>query len=190
VRRLLFAITFSLTAGLVFLVAVRAQKPTAPSAPRPEPSAAPAAQRPPERLEVPPPPFSEGIYPCSTCHASLPVNTKRRELQFHTEIQAMFNHDPEHLWCLSCHDPNNRDYLHLANGERVTFEKSYELCGQCHGEKLRDWKAGVHGRRIGYWNGEKQYLLCVNCHIPHSPKFRPLEPKPAPIRPSHPGGGK
>ena len=54
--------------------------------------------------------------------------------------------------------------LRLANGTLVPFEESYRLCGQCHGDKYRDWRAGVHGRRVGSWNGEKQYLLCVHCH--------------------------
>ncbi|MEE8329601.1 MAG: hypothetical protein V3R54_06705, partial [Thermodesulfovibrionia bacterium] len=36
---------------------------------------------------VPPPPFSEGIFPCSECHADMEVNTVRRELEFHTEIK-------------------------------------------------------------------------------------------------------
>lgn len=138
-----------------------------------------------DRLEVPPPPFSDGIFPCSTCHKVLTPNPTRRELQFHTEI--VLKHDEEHRWCLDCHDATNRDVLHLANGDRVSFEESYKLCGQCHGEKLRDWKAGVHGRRTGYWNGEKQYLLCVNCHWPHAPHFKPIEPMPAPVRPMRPG---
>jgi hypothetical protein len=184
-------VTSSLIAGVaLLLVAVRAQTPTAPVAAQSSRSATPVDQRPAEKLEVPPPPFSEGIFPCTACHALLPVNTKRRELQFHTEIQAMFNHDSEHRWCLDCHDPTNRDVLHLADGTRIPFDESYLLCGQCHGEKLRDWRAGVHGRRTGSWNGDKQYLLCVHCHIPHAPKFRPLEPKPAPVKPTRPGGGK
>ena len=37
----------------------------------------------------------------------------------------------------------------------MSFAESYVLCGQCHGEKLRDWRAGVHGRRTGQWNGHK-----------------------------------
>jgi hypothetical protein len=41
----------------------------------------------------------------------------------------------------------------------------------------------VHGKRTGYWNGQKQYLLCVNCHNPHSPHFKPIKPKPAPVPP-------
>jgi hypothetical protein len=136
-----------------------------------------------ERLEVPPPPFSEGIFPCSACHASMTPDRKRRTLSgMHTDI--VLKHDEEHRWCLDCHDAANRDWLHLASGERVSFAESYRLCGQCHGEKLRDWRAGVHGRRTGNWNGAKGYLLCAHCHNPHQPRFRAIAPKPAPLRPS------
>ncbi len=141
------------------------------------------AQRPAERLEVPPPPFSDGIFPCSACHASLKVNRTRRELtEMHGDI--VLTHDAEQRWCLDCHDAENRDMLHLASGERLPFSESYRLCGQCHGEKYRDWRAGVHGRRTGDWNGHKAYLLCANCHNPHQPRFKPIEPKPAPARPT------
>jgi len=142
-----------------------------------------AAQQ--ERPEVPPPPLSDGIFPCSECHKSLPVNRTRRKLEFHDEIQL--KHDEQNRWCLDCHNADNRDVLHLASGELVPFNESYRLCGQCHGEKYRDWRAGVHGRRIGDWNGHKQYLLCPNCHNPHQPRFKSLEPKPAPSRPTRPG---
>ena len=139
-----------------------------------------------ETLEVPPPPFSEGIYPCSTCHKDLKPDRTRRELQaFHTDIEL--KHDERNRWCLDCHNADDRDYLHLASGQKLSFDESYKLCGQCHGEKLRDWRAGVHGRRTGQWNGHKTYLLCVNCHNPHQPHFKPLEPKPAPKPPTRPG---
>ena len=148
------------------------------------PRASAAAQL---RVEVPPPPFSEGIFPCSECHneTDLPPNRTRRPLvDAHDEI--VLTHDEENRWCLDCHDTNNRDRLHLASGETVAFEESYRVCGQCHGEKYRDWRAGVHGRRIGEWNGAKQYLLCVHCHSPHQPRFKSLEPRPAPRRPMRP----
>jgi hypothetical protein len=139
--------------------------------------------RPTERLEVPPPPFTEGIFPCSSCHSGLKVNRTRRPLtDMHADI--VLTHDAEHRWCLDCHDAENRDMLHLASGERLSFDESYRLCGQCHGEKYRDWRAGVHGRRTGDWNGHKAYLLCANCHNPHQPRFKPIEPRPAPVRPS------
>ena len=137
------------------------------------------------RLEVPPPPFSEGIFPCSNCHAGLEPDRTRRQLGMHDEI--VLQHDEEHRWCLDCHNATDRDALHLASGERVPFEESYRLCGQCHGEKYRDWRAGVHGRRTGAWNGEKKYLLCAHCHDPHQPQFKPIAPKPAPTRPARAG---
>lgn len=149
-----------------------------------QPPAVPGA-----RVEVPPPPFTDGIFPCSQCHnKDMPANRTRRVLSdMHSDIEL--KHDEQHRWCLDCHDADNRDQLHLASGEPVKFEESYRLCGQCHGEKYRDWRAGVHGRRVGQWNGAKQYLLCVHCHSPHQPRFKPMAPQPAPARPARPGGG-
>jgi hypothetical protein len=148
--------------------------------PPPRPAPPPSGE---EHLELPPPPFSDGIFPCSGCHAGLEVNRTRRKLvEMHDDIEL--RHDEQHRWCLDCHDATDRDWLHLASGERVPFEESYRLCGQCHGEKLRDWRAGVHGRRTGQWNGQKKYLLCAHCHNPHQPRFRPLAPKPAPRPPT------
>ncbi len=140
----------------------------------------------PEGIQVPKPPFSEGIFPCSSCHdgKSMKVDTRRRELGMHSEIQEILHHGPNR-WCLDCHDAQNRDRLHLASGEPVAFTASYLLCGQCHGDKLRDWRVGIHGKRTGSWNGQKQYLLCVNCHNPHSPHFKPLKPMPPPTRPEY-----
>jgi hypothetical protein len=147
------------------------------------------------------PPFSDGIYPCSSCHnKDLPPNPERRDLAFHDEQQAVLSHGPDR-WCLDCHDLKNRDLLHLTNGTPVPYAESYRLCGQCHGDKLRDWKVGIHGKRVGRWDGEKVYFLCVNCHNPHSPRFKGvtevvaggkstvaptlqlLKPEPRPVRP-------
>jgi len=136
-----------------------------------------------ERLEVPPPPFSDGIFPCSNCHASMKADRKRRELAaMHFDI--VLKHDETHRWCLDCHDAENRDVLHLASGERVPFEESYRLCGQCHGEKYRDWRAGGHGRRTRNRDGAKSDPLCAHCHNPHQPHFQALAPKPAPRPPN------
>ncbi len=133
---------------------------------------------------VPPPPFSEDIFPCSECHEDMEANHRRRMLEDeHVEISEMFNHASEQRWCLDCHNPDDRDVLRLANGDLVPFEESYNLCGQCHGTIFRDWKAGIHGKRTGEWNGKKQYRLCVQCHNPHSPKFKPIKPMPPPNNP-------
>jgi len=136
----------------------------------------------PIEFAVEPPPFSDGIYPCTSCHNNFKPNPVRRVLvDWHDDISAMLKHG-EDRWCLDCHDLKNRDSLRLASGKLLDFKESYKLCGQCHGEKLRDWKVGVHGKRTGEWNGKKTYFLCVNCHNPHSPKFQPLSPDPPPIR--------
>lgn len=192
-RKLLVASAIVAGAIPVFLFAIRAGAPPSSAGHAPLlPSAtlaaasAPSSNEPGERPEVPPPPFSDGIFPCSGCHdgKTVPLNTTRRKLEMHDDI--VLKHDEEHRWCLDCHDATDRDRLHLASGERIPFTESYRLCGQCHGEKLRDWRAGVHGRRIGQWNGHKQYLLCAHCHSPHQPRFKPIAPKPAPLRPNRP----
>lgn len=132
-----------------------------------------------ELVQAQPPPFTEGIFPCSQCHdpkTQVPDRT-RRELGFHADAEAgepgaVFDHDSEHRWCLDCHDLANRDVLRLANGDTVPYTESFRLCGQCHGDKLRDWRLGVHGKRIGRWDGKQTYFLCVNCHNPHTPAFK------------------
>ena len=134
---------------------------------------------------VPPPPFSEGIFPCSQCHAGMKPNIERRELYYHTEIAESFDHAADQRWCLDCHNLDDRDVLRSASGQPITFKESYYLCGQCHGTIFRDWKAGIHGKRTGEWNGKKTYRLCVQCHNPHSPRFRPLAPLPPPVSPDN-----
>ena len=136
-----------------------------------------------QEFAVEAPPFSDGAFPCTDCHANFPPNPAKRILvEWHEEISAVFDHDSENRWCLDCHDVNKRDSLRLASGKLLDFKESYKLCGQCHGDKYRDWKVGVHGKRTGEWNGKKEYLLCVSCHNPHSPKFQELTPEPPPVR--------
>lgn len=135
-----------------------------------------------KKFLVPPPPFSPGIFPCSQCHQVIPVNKIPRKLEaMHDNI--VLKHMPGG-WCFDCHNPDNRDKLRLANGKLIGFDESYYLCAQCHGVVFRDWEAGLHGKRTGMWNGEKKYLLCVHCHWPHDPAFKPLVPLPPPVRPA------
>jgi hypothetical protein len=127
--------------------------------------------------------FSSDYFPCNDCHSEILPNPQRRVLvDMHDEI--VFDHDSENRWCLACHSETSRDSLVLAGGEMLGFDKSYILCGQCHGPKIRDWKLGIHGKRTGEWNGQKQYLLCAHCHDPHSPRIKHLSPMPAPRRPN------
>lgn len=137
----------------------------------------------PGEYPIPALPLNEETFPCSSCHADQAPDPTRRELGFHEDI--VLAHDEENRWCLDCHDQQDRDRLRLASGRTIPFEESYRLCGQCHGTTYRDWRAGIHGKRTGYWNGAKRYLLCIHCHSPHSPRFQPLKPLPPPVRPEY-----
>ena len=131
-------------------------------------------------ISAPPLPFSDGIFPCTACHANRAPSSVKRVLTWHEEIDTIFSHDKENRWCLDCHSLASRDSLKLASGKLIPFQESFKLCGQCHGDKYRDWKVGVHGKRTGDWNGKKTYLLCVHCHNPHTPKFKSLKPEAPP----------
>lgn len=129
---------------------------------------------------LPPPEMDDEYWPCSDCHEDEPTNRERREFEDEHEDLELAHGD---LWCLSCHDAEDRDRLHLADGTEVKFENSWQLCTQCHSKKLADWRAGVHGKRTGHWRGPSEYRTCVGCHNPHSPPFEPIAPKPPPVRP-------
>jgi hypothetical protein len=123
------------------------------------------------------PPLDDEYLPCDDCHGDEPADRTRRELEEH---DFEFKHGD--LWCLDCHTINQYQQLHLSDDTLLEFEESWRLCTRCHGKKLPDWRAGVHGKRTGHWQGPKQYLTCVACHRPHSPRTELLEPKPRPWR--------
>jgi hypothetical protein len=125
-------------------------------------------------------PPDDEYYPCSDCHEDEPANRTRRELEDEHDELTLAHGD---LWCYSCHEAGRVDRLHLADETLVRFDDSWQLCTQCHGDKLADWRAGVHGKRTGHWRGPSEYRTCVACHSPHDPPFQPLEPKPPPRRP-------
>jgi hypothetical protein len=130
-----------------------------------------------------PPPMSEGQFPCSDCHdPELPARTKRRVLEkAHQDI--VLAHGGERMWCWDCHDVKDRDQLRAAGGALVPYEEAHVLCGQCHGEEVRDWQAGAHGRSTGSFAGTRTALRCASCHDAHAPPFEPLRPEAAPVRP-------
>ncbi|MAE70856.1 MAG: hypothetical protein CME06_10350 [Gemmatimonadetes bacterium] len=99
----------------------------------------------------------------------------------------VLTHGGANLWCLDCHSPDDRNSLHKLNGELLSFDESHLLCGQCHGPEFTDWEHGVHGRTNGYWNRAmdteriSKRLLCIQCHVPHAPRFQGTTPEPAPV---------
>lgn len=171
--------TGSLGVALAMAVAAAADRNEAPRAEAP----GEVGRADPDLVEAAPPPFTEGIFPCSQCHQGQ-GSRERRELSFHEDVQERLQlHAGERRWCLDCHDFGNRDMLHLSSGDLVPFTESYRICSQCHYNKYRDWRLGIHGKRVGMWEGRKTYLLCVNCHDPHSPRFKGVAPERRPLRP-------
>ena len=130
-----------------------------------------------EPVLLPPPPIDDEYFPCSDCHEDELADPERRELDEHDYIELAHGD----LWCLDCHQSDQRDLLHLSDASPVDMEESWRLCTRCHAKRISDWRAGVHGKRTGYWRGPKEYRTCVVCHDPHSPLFKPLEPMPPPI---------
>ena len=122
------------------------------------------------------------FYPCSKCHAELPprsgVSPPRGP---HRDMT--FNHSEATADCTLCHDTAHPDGLLLLTHEQISFDESYKLCGQCHGERYRDWKSGAHGKVVGSWLKEQTKLPCAACHDPHDPQFhsmKSLPPMPLP----------
>jgi hypothetical protein len=156
-----------------------------------------------EVYKVPPPLVYQGLYPCQACHRKdiRGVNSQLEKVDaFLSKYIRVPNPEPRILvrmhgdvrlkhadwhWCLNCHSTYERNHLKLITGENISFDQSYRLCGQCHGSIFRDWKIGIHGRRVGQWNGKKLYLLCAHCHDPHKPQFRRLPGKAAPKQPEY-----
>jgi hypothetical protein len=138
---------------------------------------------PPEGTPKALPEFSEGLWPCSDCHELVDPNPEKRKLEEEHD-KVVLAHGINDRWCLDCHSKDNRDMLKLADGREISFEQRFRLCTQCHGEITFEWSRGVHGKRTGNWNGDKEYFQCANCHRAHDPRIAPIEPKPAPTPPA------
>ena len=79
-------------------------------------------------------------------------------------------HGRGRIWCLDCHHPTKRNMFSDHFGDPISFEQPQLLCGKCHGDKLRDWRDGIHGKRIGDFvsTGTKRWFTCPECHNPHN----------------------
>lgn len=120
---------------------------------------------------------------CATCHAGesrakIVEGTGAPE-RFHTGLEL--NHGG--LSCEACH-AEDRVHLHLADGALLEFNDAMQLCGQCHGPQLRDYRHGAHGGMTGHWDlraGGRERASCLDCHAAHSPAIEPVTPAPGPI---------
>lgn len=79
-------------------------------------------------------------------------------------------HGRGRIWCLDCHHTTKRNMLVDNYGDPVSIDQPQLLCGKCHGDKMRDWRDGIHGKRIGEFasTGKKRWFTCTECHNPHN----------------------
>jgi hypothetical protein len=112
-----------------------------------------------------------GRYKCSSCHTSKPVTVNFGLELTHGDVQLEHGSEGQALTCIDCHHPVERDYLEDKKGQKIDFDHSYQLCGQCHFRQKRDWLGGAHGKRASNWAGERVVFNCTTCHNPHSPRF-------------------
>jgi hypothetical protein len=119
------------------------------------------------------------LYPCTQCHAVLPKNPTPRKLVAAPHVAAL-PHGAGRMWCLDCHDFDDRSRLVGIRGDPIDFDQSHLQCGQCHGNRHRDWWHGAHGKRASGWNAARVVWNCTHCHDPHDPTLAPRAPEPPP----------
>ncbi|MFO1220591.1 MAG: hypothetical protein U1E89_19675 [Burkholderiaceae bacterium] len=83
---------------------------------------------------------------------------------------ANLQHGRGRIWCLDCHHTTQRNKFVDHYGDPISMDQPQLLCGKCHGDKLRDWRDGIHGKRIGEFTstGKKRWFTCPECHNPHN----------------------
>ncbi len=118
------------------------------------------------------------LYPCSQCHDAMEPNPEIRAMSVmqHAELE----HGRGRIWCMSCHDFEDRDNLRTLLGEPVDFDDAHLVCGGCHANRHKDWVFGVHGKRLETWQGDRTQYNCTHCHNPHKPAIAPRAPQPPP----------
>jgi len=118
-----------------------------------------------------------------------------RQLTMHMDVvpNALdLQHGRGSVWCLDCHHAETRNKFTDHNGGELEFNAPQQLCGKCHGQVYKDWRTGLHGKRIGEWasTGKKRWYVCSECHNPHDVQqgernsgFAQIEPEAPPLLP-------
>ena len=141
-----------------------------------------AQEMPPLKERRMPPRYNQ----CHLCHLKKNKYFMPKAKQTHREhADRQLQHGNLDISCNSCHDINNSNYLRsYSKAEPASFANPSPVCLRCHRDRYREWKNGTHGKRIGGWDPKLQkWYSCVDCHNPHSVKFKPLKAEPPPVRP-------
>lgn len=123
-----------------------------------------------------------------------PKGNYPRDIKSHKNIVLdgkQIPHGRGAVWCLDCHHRTERNSLIDNFGKPISYDQPQLLCGKCHGDIFRDWRDGIHGKRIGSWksDGKKRWFVCTECHNPHNVQHgelnrgvAPHTPEPPPVR--------
>lgn len=128
--------------------------------------------------------------PCKSCHEGTePLQGHPKEKGvFHEKIEIKHGRNQH---CFNCHHRLQPADFADFDGAPIPLAKIELLCAKCHGTHYRDWGLGAHGRRSGAWDKAKdapKTEVCIACHNPHWPIFKPLKAAPAPrVNPRTPG---
>ena len=116
-------------------------------------------------------------YACTECHTKPLAEMQGKDLKkAHWDIKI--NHaSVSTMNCVTCHNSNDLDHLNSLTGENIDFDRSYQLCTQCHQKQFKDWTGGAHGKRIESWAPPRASMTCVNCHNPHEPHIKSKWPE-------------
>jgi hypothetical protein len=125
-------------------------------------------------------------YPCTSCHEGVTLMADRIP-DAHRNIQPL-HPSTTGATCSTCHVSEAVERLHVPGEGTTTMDHAYRLCAECHSPQVRDWAAGVHGKRLEGWTGRRVLMNCADCHDPHSPGLAPRVPYPGPRLPA--GGGE
>ena len=116
-------------------------------------------------------------YACTECHSKPLKEMKALAKGKSAHWNIKINHaDALVMNCATCHNGDAMDELTSLTGTSIDFNRSYQLCSQCHSKQFDDWKGGAHGKRIGGWAPPRASMTCVNCHNPHEPHIKPKWP--------------
>ncbi|WP_109436614.1 cytochrome c3 family protein [Aquimarina sp. AU119] len=108
-------------------------------------------------------------YACTECHSKPLEQIKGADFKkAHWDIELVHANTTT-MNCATCHNGNDMDNLQSLTGNAIDFNRSYQLCSQCHTQQFEDWKGGAHGKNIGGWANPRAAMTCVNCHNPHKP---------------------
>lgn len=115
---------------------------------------------------------SIAAFPCQNCH-SIPLEQmtysgENRKQRAHWDIQLQHS-GTEVMECFTCHNRSNLDQLRSLSGHPISFDRSFELCSQCHTTQYKDWMGGAHGKNLSGWRPPRVAQTCVGCHNPHQP---------------------